>query len=83
MLTPRQREILGHHANGLTLVETASLLGITYSTCRNQAETAKKILGSGTLANAVILGLHYGCLEMKEDGTVDPTERRTNHRTRR
>lgn len=74
MLTPRQREILGHHANGMTLVQTAAHLGITYSTCRNQAETAKKILGSGTLANAVILGLHYGCLEMREDGTVDPTD---------
>lgn len=77
MLTPRQREILGHHANGMTLVETAKHLGITYSTCRNQAETAKKILGSNTLANAIILGLHYGNLEMQEDGTVKPTERRT------
>lgn len=80
MLTPRQREILGHHANGMTLVETAMHLGITYSTCRNQAETAKKILGSGTLANAVILGLHYGCLAMEEDGTVTATERRTQRR---
>lgn len=78
MLTPRQRQILAIHANGLTLVETAKDLGISYSTCRNQAETAKKILGSHTLANAIILGLFYNNLEMKDDGTIIPTERRTN-----
>lgn len=76
MLTNRQREILAHHANGQTLVEVADYLGISYSTCRNQAETAKKVLGSHTLANAVILGIHYGNLEFMEDGQIVPTERK-------
>lgn len=78
MLTPRQREILAIHANGMTLVETAKHLGISYSTCRNQAETAKKILGSHTLANAIILSLFYGNLEMKDDGTIVPVARVSN-----
>lgn len=80
MLTPRQREILAAHANGQTLVEVSKQLGISYSTCRNQAETAKKVLGSHTLANAVILGLHYGNMEMMEDGQIIPTERKALRR---
>ena len=64
----------------MTLVETADYLGISYSTCRNQAETAKRVLGSRTLANAVILGLHYGNLEMMEDGQIIPTERKALRR---
>lgn len=80
MLTNRQREILAHHSNGMTLVEVAFHLGISYSTCRNQAETAKKILGSHTLANATVLGLHYGNLEMTEDGQIIPVERKNLRR---
>ncbi len=80
MLTNRQREILAHHSNGMTLVEVADYLGISYSTCRNQAETAKRVLGSHTLANAIVMGLHYGNLEMTEDGQIIPTERKALRR---
>lgn len=63
------------HANGGTLVDVAKELGISYSTCRNQAETAKRILGSNTLANAIILGLFYNNLRFNDDGTISPVER--------
>lgn len=61
-------------------MEVADYLGISYSTCRNQAETAKKILGSHTLANATVMGLHYGNLYMTEDGQIMPAERKTVRR---
>jgi len=62
VLTPREREVLGHLADGHTTREIATLLGISESTVRNHVEHILRKLHAHSRLEAVAvsrrLGLH-------------------------
>lgn len=62
VLTPREREVLGHLADGHTTREIATLLGISVSTVRNHIEHILRKLHAHSRLEAVAvsrrLGLH-------------------------
>lgn len=68
MLTERQREILAHHANGMTLMAISQQMYLSYITVRKDIEKAKRTLGAHTLAHAVCRGLMKGELEISGTG---------------
>lgn len=59
MLTPRQADVLGLLARGLTTEKTAVLLGITENTARKHSQAARQQLGARNTAHAVAIALHH------------------------
>ena len=62
-VTPRQREILGLIADGLTSGEIAERLGLSTFTVKNYVERTFSRLGVYSRAGAVGLALREGLLE--------------------
>jgi DNA-binding NarL/FixJ family response regulator len=62
-VTPRQREILGLIAEGLTSGEIAERLGLSTFTVKNYVERTFSRLGVYSRAGAVGLALREGLLE--------------------
>ena len=60
MLTPRQREVLGLLASGLTGPETASKLFVSPATVRTHVQNAREALGAKTSTQAVAEALIRG-----------------------
>lgn len=73
-MTPRQREMLAHVANGMTLNEVGQKLHVSYHTVRNSLDDAKERVGAKSLAHAVLVGLREGFLLIDADGTCKPVE---------
>lgn len=52
-LTPREREVIGFVAEGLTTKEVAELIGLSFATVRTHVEHAREKLGARTRTEAV------------------------------
>jgi DNA-binding CsgD family transcriptional regulator len=60
LLSPREREILGHVAAGLTSAEIAETLHLAHSTVETHVRNAINKLDARSRANAVLLALRQG-----------------------
>ena len=63
MLTPRQSDVLGLLARGLTNERAAVLLGMSPLTARKHSEAARRSLGARNTAHAVAIGLREGLIQ--------------------
>jgi len=59
VLTPRQADVLGLMARGLTALEVAALLGLTVETVKDHGKHARKRLGARNTAHAVAIALRH------------------------
>jgi PAS domain S-box-containing protein len=59
-LTPREREVLGHVARGLTGHEIAEWMSISYQTVRTHVRNAMVKLDANTQAQAVAVAIRLG-----------------------
>ena len=62
-LSPRQRDVLAHIADGLRIKQSADRLGIEYNTARSHAAKAKNRLGAKSAAHAVAIALRKGLIQ--------------------
>lgn len=62
LLTPRQREVLGGAAGGLTREQTADTLGISVESVRSHFKAAYKRLDAHNAAGAVAAAMRAGWL---------------------
>lgn len=62
-LTPRESEVLGLIARGLTTKEVASRLGIAAKTADNHVQNLYSKLGVGTRAGAVLYAVEHGLIQ--------------------
>ena len=53
-LTPRQREVLGLRARGLTVMEAADRMGVSFAAARAHSHDAYERLGARCLAEALL-----------------------------
>ncbi len=63
MLSPRQREVLQHVANGLCVKQAAERAGIQYSTAKTHLQVTYLKLGASGDAHAVAIALRKGLIE--------------------
>lgn len=75
-LTERQATIIAMVASGNSLRGVAFELDLKYATVRNHAHHACQRLGASTLAQAAVLGLWTGDLEMRDTGAIRVTPER-------
>ena len=61
-LSPRQREVLSHIANGLAVKEAARAIGIDYGTTKVHLLLARNKLGASSNAHAVALAVRGGLI---------------------
>jgi LuxR family transcriptional regulator len=61
-LTPRQADVIGLLARGLTSHETGRLLGISHTTVKDHARDARLQLGARNTAHAVAISLREGLI---------------------
>jgi DNA-binding CsgD family transcriptional regulator len=59
MLTPRQTDVIGLLARGLTTRQTATLLGMSDQTVRWHSKHARRRLNARNTAHAVAISLHH------------------------
>lgn len=64
VLTPRERQVLGHLAMGATGTEVAGELFLSAETVRTHVRNARDKLGARTRAHAIVLALREGELEL-------------------
>ena len=58
-LTPREADVIGLRARGLTNAETAVLLGISEHTVKSHTREARLSLGAKNTAHAVAIALRH------------------------
>ena len=75
-LTERQATVIAMVASGTSMRGVSYELKLTYATVRKHAHHACQRLGASTLAQAAVLGLWTGDLEMLETGAVGVTPER-------
>lgn len=63
MLSPRQSDVLGLLARGLTAEESGALLGMAPSTVREHSKAVRRKLGARNTAHAVAIGLREGLIQ--------------------
>jgi LuxR family transcriptional regulator len=62
-LTPRELDVLGLVARGLTAEEAARLLGVSPYTVRKHVKWIRLKLGARNSAHAVAIGLRLGLIQ--------------------
>ena len=63
MLSPRQREVLQHIANGLRIKQAADRMGLAHCTANDYAGHAARELGAKSQAHAVAIAVRKGLIE--------------------
>jgi len=63
VLTPRELDVIGLLARGLTSEETAQLLGVSPYTVKKHAYWIRLKLGARNTAHAVAIGLREGLIQ--------------------
>ena len=62
-ITPRERELLGRLAQGLSLPDIAATMSISMNTARNHTQRVIEKLGAHSKLEAVVIALNHGVIE--------------------
>ena len=62
-ITPRERELLGHLAEGLPIADIARVMSISVNTARNHTQRVIEKLGAHSKLEAVVIALHANLID--------------------
>ena len=74
VLSPREREVLDHLAQGLTGEEIAERLSLSPLTVRTHIRNSMGKLQANTRAHAIVIALRRGELSLEGSGVADPSQ---------